>query len=195
MGKGASNTMQQAQSQELAGSGSLIALAQQQAGNASTLFNQSLPGFSQAQSFYRDLASGDPYALMRAISPATQQITAASTGAKQNILSNAPAGGEKNLALEQVDVNQGAQVGKTASEAFLNAPNALAQLAQQGIGESQNATGLALSGTSSGIQGFGQVGQEAVQQKGATLGAFGSLGGDVATLGSGWLGGKAEAKG
>lgn len=187
--------MQQAQGQELAGSSALINLAQQSANQGASLFQAAMPGYRAATDFYTALSTGDPYALMRAISPATQQITAASTGAKQNILNNAPAGGEKNLALENVDVNQGAQVGKTASEGYLNSFNALGNLAQQGIGASQNATGQALSGYGSGIQGFGQVGQEATQQKGATLGAIGSLGGDVATLGGGWLGGKAEAKG
>ena len=195
MGKGAAQTAQNAESSTLANSNSLVQLAQQQAGNSAQLFQTAMPGYAAATDFYTSLSSGDPGKIAAAIAPSTQAITQASTGAKQNILNNAPAGGEKNLALENVDVNQGAQVGKTASEGYLNSFNALGNLAQQGIGASQNATGQALSGYGTGIQGFGQVGQEATQQKGATLGAIGSLGGDVATLGGGWLGGKAEAKG
>jgi hypothetical protein len=153
----------------------LVQLAQQQAGNSAQLFQTAMPGYQQANAFYESLASGDPGKIAAATAPATQQITQASTGAKQNILNNAPAGGEKNLALENVDVNQGAQVGKTASEGYLNSFNALGQLSQQGMGASQNAAGLATSQYGAANQGFGQVGSEALQHKGQTLGAFGGL--------------------
>jgi hypothetical protein len=143
-----------------------------------------MPGYAAATDFYTALSTGDPYAIARASAPATQQITAASTSAKQNILNNAPAGGEKNLALENVDVNQGAQVGKTASEGYLNSFNALGSLAQQGIGASQNATGQALSGYGSGIQGYGMVNQEATQQKGQTMGAISAGVSDAVAIGA-----------
>jgi hypothetical protein len=134
-----------------------------------------MPGYAAATDFYTALSSGDPYAIARATAPANQAITAASTGAKQNILSNAPAGGEKNLALENVDVSQGAQVGKTASQGYLNSFNALGQLSQQGISASQGASGQAMSGYGAATQGFGQVSEQALQQKGQTLGAYGGL--------------------
>lgn len=154
-----------------------------------------MPGYQQANAFYESLASGDPGKIAAATAPATQQITQASTGAKQNILNNAPAGGEKNLALEQVDVNQGAQVGKTASEGYLNSFDRLSQLSQQGMGASQNAAGAAMSGYGAANQGFSQVSSEATQQKGETLGAIGSLGTDAATMGGDWLGAKEQKKG
>jgi hypothetical protein len=175
VGKGAAATAQSAESSTLANSNSLVQLAQQQAGNSAQLFQTAMPGYAAATDFYTSLSSGDPGKIAAAIAPSTQAITQASTGAKQNILNNAPAGGEKNLALENVDVNQGAQVGKTASEGYLNSFNALGQLSQQGMGASQNAAGLATSQYGAANQGFGQVGSEALQHKGQTLGAFGGL--------------------
>ena len=97
----------------------LTALAQQQGANANTLFNLTEPGMATAENFYQVLASGDPTAIARAIAPATQQISQATAGAKQNIMTNAPAGGEKNLALEQADVSQGAQVGQEIGRAHV----------------------------------------------------------------------------
>lgn len=175
MGKGAAATAQSAESSTLANSNSLVQLAQQQAGNSAQLFQTAMPGYAAATDFYTSLSSGDPGKIAAAIAPSTQAITQASTGAKQNILNNSPAGGEKNLALENVDVNQGAQVGETASKGYLNSFNALASLSGQGMGASQGAAGLATSQYGAANQGFGQVGSEALQQKGQTLGAYGSL--------------------
>jgi len=165
----------------------LTALAQQQGANANTLFNLTEPGMATAENFYQVLASGDPTAIACAIAPATQQISQATAGAKQNIMTNAPAGGEKNLALEQADVSQGAQVGQAATGSYLNSFNALSQLAGQGIGESTAAAGTAISGYSAANQGLGQLGQLQIAQKGAQLGALTSLGGDAATLGAAFL--------
>ena len=108
-----------------ANSDALTQIAQQQNANAQKLFQEANPGFQSAENFYGTLSTGDPYAIARAISPATQQISQATTGAKQNIMNNAPSGGEKTLALEQADVNQGAQVGQAATGSFLNSFNAL----------------------------------------------------------------------
>jgi hypothetical protein len=172
---------------ELANSTALTQIAQQQAANSQQLFNLTEPGLASAENFYGNISTGDPYAIARAIAPATQQIATATAGAKQNIMQNAPAGGEKALALEQADVSQGAQVGQAATGSYLNSFNALAQLAGQGVGESISAAGTGISGFSSANQGLGQLGQLQIQQKGAQLGALTSLGGDVATLGAGFL--------
>lgn len=169
----------------------LVQIAQGQAANASTIFKQSFPGFQKAEQFYSALSSGDPYAIFRAVSPVAQSADTAAAAAKANILNNGPAGGEKTLALEQVDVNRGKQVGDAATTGYTGSFNALAQLAGQGVGESQNASGLALSGLNSannslasyqGLQFQGQ--QIQAEQKGNTLGALSSLGGDAAELGA-----------
>ena len=165
----------------------LVGIAQQQSNNSQTLFNQSLPGLTAAQNFYSTLSSGDPYAIARATAPAAQQINQASAGARANIMNSTPAGGEKNLALEQTFVNQGAQVGSTASQGYLNSFNALAALSGQGVGESTAAAGTGISGFNSANQGFGQLGNLQIAQKGAQLGALTSLGGDAATLGGAFL--------
>lgn len=180
---------------------SLASIAQMQNKNAQQLYGLTEPGLAEAESFYQSLASGDPGAIMRAIAPAAQQINQATAGAKRNILENAPAGGEKNLALEMADVNKGAQVGGIASQAFLNAPNALAGLANQGIGESLASFGTGISARSAGGAILSSEGQLQIankelkdQEKGGTLGALGSLGqmaaGGIAGAmgGGGWEG-------
>jgi hypothetical protein len=181
MGSKSSGLSPAVQQGELANSTALTQLAQQQAGNATQLFQSAFPGFQQAENFYGDLSTGDPSAIARAISPATQQIGAATAGAKANILNNAPAGGERNLAIEQADVNQGAQVGSTATSGYLNSFNALAQLAGQGVGQSTAAAGAGTSAYGTANQGLGQLGNQQIEQKGAQLGAVGSLAGSLSS--------------
>jgi len=184
MGKG--GLSEKVQEGMLSNSTALTQIAQQQAKNSQQLYGVTEPGLVTAEDMYQSLASGDPSAIMRAISPAAQQVTKSSEGAKKNILQNAPAGGEKNLALEMVDANKGSQIGSLASGAVANAPNALASLAGQGVGESISAAGTGIAGLGSANQGLGQLGQMQMQNKGAELGAIGSLAGDatgVATKG------------
>lgn len=170
------------QSGMLANQTALTGIAEQQAQNAEQLYKTSEPGFQQAEQFYGDLATGDPGAIMHAIAPAAQQINEASTGAKKNILENAPSGGEKNLALEMTDVNKGAEVGKVGASGYTGSFNALAQLAGQGVGESISAAGAGTSAYSAGSQTLGSLGslniqdkQLQMQQKGQTMGGLGEL--------------------
>ena len=181
MGK-SSGLSPQVQQQEADNSTALVKIAQQQSANSETLFNESNPGFLSAENFYGSLSTGSPEAISTAIAPAVKQITESTTGAKQNIMNNAPAGGEKNLALEQADVSQGAQVGQAATGSFLNSFNALASLAGQGTGESISAAGTGISGYNSANQGLAQLGQQQIEQKGAQLGALTSLASTVGTF-------------
>lgn len=187
MGKSDQGLSPAVQAGELSNSNALTAIATQQQANSQQLFQESNPGFVRAEDQAMTISSGDPYALARAISPATQQIASATAGAKQNIMSNAPAGGEKNLALEQADVSQGAQVGQAATGSFLQSFNSLAQLAGQGTGESISGAGTAISGYNSANQGLNSLGQQQIQQKGAQLGALTSLGSDAATVGAAFI--------
>lgn len=186
MGKGSTGVDPAIQAGELKNSDALTAIAQSQADNSTKLFNSSFPGFQKAEDFYTSLSSGDPYAIGRAIAPAAQQVSQASDQAKANILRTGPAGGEKNLALEQVDVNKGAKIGDMASSGYLNSFNALAQLSGQGVGESISSASTGISGYNSASSGLAQIGQQQIQQqqleqeqKGSTFGAIGSLGGSV----------------
>jgi hypothetical protein len=178
----------------------LVQLAQGQAANSNQLYNLVFPGLENAENYYNNIASGDPAAIMRAISPAVQQTQEATQGAKANIMRTAPAGGEKNLALATADVAQGQQVGKIASSAVSNAPNALASLAGQTIPESISAANTAVSGQTAASSSAGNLGnlqiegqQIAAQQKGSLLGLGGSLAGDATSLGTASMGGKAAA--
>ena len=170
---------------------SLLGLANTQQGEASQLFNIGLPAEQQAVQHYQELASGSPEAIQTAIAPGVQQIQQAAQGAKQNILNTAPSGGEKNLAIENVDVNQGNEIGKLASQGYLGSFNALGQLGAQTMGQSETATGQALSGITSAISGYGQVGNQELQgqqlqlqQKGEQLGFSSDLLGDATALGT-----------
>lgn len=167
---------------ESANATALTGIAQQNQANSQSLFNASFPGFQQAENHAMDIASGDPGAIAGAIAPAAQQITQATNQAKANIMRTGPAGGEKNLALENADVNQGAQIGNAAAGSYLGSFNNLAGLAGQGVGESSNAANTAVSGYNSSNQGLGTLGNQQIQQKGAQLGALTSLGSDAATL-------------
>lgn len=171
----------------LSNENALVGLAQQQASRSGQLFNATFPGLNSAEQFYGSLATGSPYAISTATAPAVAQLAASTAGAKQNILNNAPAGGEKNLAIEQADVNQGAQIGRLTSGAYTGSFNALASLAGQGVGESISSAGTAISGYNSANNALGNLGNLQIQQKGAQLGALTSLGSDAATLGAAFI--------
>ena len=177
-GKG-SGMSSEYQSAMAANSTALTQLAQQQGANAQQLFQESNPGFQSAEQFYTALSSGDPYAISRATAPAVAQINQSTAGAKQNILQSDPNGGEKNLALEQADVAQGSEIGKVGAGAYAGSFNALASLAGQGTGEGISSAGAATQAYGASNQGWGQIGQMQIEQKGNTLGAISSLGGDA----------------
>lgn len=194
MGKGQTgqSTLDPAVAQgELANQSALVKIAGEQEKNAQSLYSLTEPGLVQSEDFYQNLASGDPAAIMKAIAPTAQAASESAAGAKANIMANNPAGGEKNLALENVDVGRGAQVAKAASGATLAAPNALGQLAGQGIGLSQSAENTSISGLNSSNQGLSNLqsqefqGQQLqMEEKGQTLGALGGLAGDATQLGA-----------
>lgn len=193
-GKGGPNN-QQLENSQAGLANQLTSLLQQQGGESQQLFNLAFPGMQQATDFYQSLASGDPGKIAQVIAPAAQQITQATAGAKQNIIQNAPAGGEKNLAIEQTSVNQGAQIGSLASQGYTGSFNALAQLGGQGVGLGQGAANTAISAGNSANSAYSGLIQEHMQQKGATLGTFGALGGDVASGLGGGLGASAGGAG
>lgn len=180
-GKGGDTSTAAIQQAQVNNATALTQLAQTQGANSNTLFNQTDPGLGQAESFYSALSTGDPAAIARAIAPATQQINQATAGARANIMNNTPAGGERNLALDQADLQQGAQVGSTASNGYLNSFNALAQLAGQGVNSSIGAANAGTSAYGTSNTGLGSAGQLGVEQKGAGLGALGSLAGSLSS--------------
>ena len=169
----------------------LVGIAQGQAKNAQQLYGLTEPGLVESENFYEQLSSGDPAAIMKAIAPTAQAASSAAAGEKANIMANDPAGGEKNLALEKADLGRGAQISSAASGATLAAPNALGQLAGQGIGEGISSAGAGTSAfgaanqSAATLQGLTFQGQQLqMEQKGQTLGALGSLAGDATQLGA-----------
>lgn len=157
----------------------LTSVLSTQQGQSNQLFNLSMPGLEQATQWYQSLASGSPNAIATAIAPATQQIAQQATGATQNILQNTPAGGERNLALQNVDVSRGAQVGSLATQGYTSAFPALAQIGGHGVSLGQGAASTAIGAGQAAGQQWGNIVQENTAQKGATMGAFGGLGGSL----------------
>lgn len=182
--KGGDTTGQAEQSQTQIAN-SLSGLLTQQEGQGQQLFNLAFPGLQQSENFSQALASGSPNLIASVTAPAAQQVQQATAGAKQNILNTSPAGGERNLALEQADVSQGSQIGQIASTGYLGAQNTLATLGQSGIGLGQNATGLGIQAGSAASQQYSHIVQQNIQQKGATLGAAGGLASSVVGLATG----------
>lgn len=169
----------------------LVALAKEQNQRAGQLFGTSFPGFNTAEQVTQALATGDPAAIERLTAPAAQSAAQTAAGTKANILATSPAGGEKQLALEAVDVGRGAEVARAATGATTEAPRALAALAGQGIPESTASAGTAISGLSSAEQGLASLGglqlqsqQIQAEEKGNVLGAVTGLAGAGAELGS-----------
>lgn len=180
-GKGAVST-DEAQHAQAGLANQLTTLLNQQGGESQQLFNLAFPGMEQSTQFFQSLASGSPSAIASAIAPAAQQVTQATTGAKQNIMQSAPAGGERNLALEQADVARGAQIGSLASQGFTGAFNALASIGGHGVQLGQGAASTAIGAG----QAAGQQWQNIIQQnnasKGASLGAIGQGAGSAADI-------------
>lgn len=198
MGKGSTGASDSVTSGLQSDATALTQIASQQAGQGQQLFNASFPGFQAAEQHAQQLSSGNPYMLAQATAPVAQQADAAAAASKQNILQNGPAGGEKNLALENVDVNRGATVGNAASSSYLNSFNTLAGLSGQGIGMGQGSTSLGISGYGgagsqlSSLGGLQLQGQQLqAQEKGNSLGALSSLGGDAASI----IGGTSSSSG
>jgi len=151
-------------------------------------FNTSFPGFQQAENYYQQLATGDPGAISRAIAPAAQQIDAQSTASAQRIEQDSPRGGVKNLALEENQINKGAQIGNLASQSYLSSFQNLAGLAGQGIGESISSTGTGLQGLSSAGNQYSNIANQQAEGKASQLGFIGSLAGSGAEIaGACWV--------
>lgn len=166
----------------LADEAALTSIASTESAEGQQLYNLTEPGLAKAENFYTALSSGDPAAIMQVIAPGAQQINQASQGAKKNILQSPGGGGEKNLALENVDVSKASEIGQMAGGAYTGSFNALGQLAGQGIGESAALTGEGVGALSAGSSTLGTLGnlnlgdaQMQMEQKGQQLGVFGSL--------------------
>lgn len=157
-------------------------IAKQANTRANQLFGASFPGFQEAEQYYQNLASGDPSAIARAISPAAQQIDQQAEGAKKRIEQDAPRGGVKNLALEENEINKGAQIGNLATQSYLNSFNSLAGLAGQGVGQSQGFTGSAISGLSAAGNQYSNIANQQAEAKASQLGFISSLAGSGAGL-------------
>lgn len=159
-------------------------IAKQAAASAQKEFQSAFPGFQQAENYYQQMATGDPAALARATAPAVQQIDAQAEATKKRISEDAPRGGAKNLALEENEINRGAQVGNLATQGYLNSFQNLAGLAGQGVGESISSTSTAIGGLSAAGNQYSNIAQQQAEGKASQLGFITSLAGDAATLGA-----------
>jgi len=159
-----------------------MGIAQQQNARAAQEFQASFPGFQQSENYYQQLASGDPAAIARAIAPASQQINQQAQGAAERIVQDVPRGGAQNLALAENQINKGAQIGQAATQGYLSSFQNLAGLAGQGIGQSTQAAGTAISGLSAAGNQYSNVAQQQAEGKASQLGFISSLAGSGAEV-------------
>lgn len=145
------------------------------------LYDLTEPGMKTAESFYQQLASGNPQAIQTATAPATEKIASSYNQAITNIGQNMPRGGAKDLAVQEAEISKAGAIGGTEAQAYLGAPTALANLAQGGIGLSVNEMTQALSAFSGASSSNQAAGQMQGAGKAETLGFLGSLGQSAAT--------------
>jgi hypothetical protein len=160
----------------------MASTGQQSAQEGAQLFNLALPGLEKATSYYGKLSTGDPNALARANAPAIQQITGQTNAAKQNIMGDNPRGGERTLALEEADINKGAQISQLTTGSYLGSFPSLAQLGGQNVSQGTAATGTGLQGMNAAANQYGQLQQLSNEQKATQLGFITSLAGAGAGL-------------
>lgn len=161
----------------------MSATGQASAKEGSTLFNLALPGLEQSESYYTKLASGDPKALARANAPAIQQIGAATDSAKKGIIADNPRGGERNLALEEADINKGSEISKSTTGSYTGSFGSLAGLGGQNVSQGNAATATGLQGENAAANQYGNIQQLNNEQKSSQLGFISSLAGSAASLG------------
>ena len=178
-GSGVSQSTQNAEVQVAQGE---LGIAQQQNARSAQEFNAAFPGFQTTENYYQQLASGDPAAISRAIAPATQQINQQSQGAAERITQNTARGGAQNLALAENQINKGAQIGNAATQGYLSSFQNLAGLAGQGIGQSNQQAGTAISGMSAAGNQYGNIAQQQAEGKSQEMGMITSLAGTGASM-------------
>ena len=179
MGKGPSSDTQNTQQQLTT---EQTQLAEEQNQRASKLFNIALPGYKTAESFYQKLASGNPTVMAQALAPAQGAISQNTAATKANILANTPRGGVQDLAIDQADMQAGAERGNLTSNAFLSAFPALTNLSGQAGGLSVNTVANAIASFSGASSSNQALSQEQQARKESTMGFVGGLIGDAATI-------------
>jgi hypothetical protein len=160
----------------------MAATGAQDTAEGAQLFNMALPGLQQSESYYGKLASGDPNALARANAPAVQAITKASDSTAKNIVQDNPRGGERNLALEENQINKGAQVGQLETGSYTSSFGSLAGLGGQNVGQGTSASATGLQGMNAAANQYGNIQQINAQNKSQTMGEYSELAGTAAAF-------------
>lgn len=159
-------------------------LANKQDARADQMFNLTLPGMKTALSHYQDLASGDSNAIFRAVAPSVSAIDSQTKQAKQNITNTMPRGGEQNLALEEADISKGSAISNVVNQSYEGAFPALATLAGQGVGLSNNEVANAIAAFGGASNTAGNLANQQAAGKESMLGFIGSLAGSGMEMGA-----------
>lgn len=156
-------------------------MEQDQQAKSDQLYTMTEPGLQQTESFYSQLATGDPAKIQQATAPATEQIASSYNQEAKQLGTTMPRGGAKDLAVQEAEISKAGAIGSTKANAYLGSFPALASLAGEGIGMSTSEISQALSAFS----GASSSNQSAATMSGAgkaqTLGFIGALGGDAAS--------------
>jgi hypothetical protein len=168
-----------------------------EAGLLSQYAGVALPNLGTAASYWQSLLQGGP-AAQAATAPYAQQIASQTAASQKQIEQNLPAGGEKNLALAQLPIQQGASVANLYQGL---GPTAASQLQSLALGSASAGTGSGAVSSGAGSSLTGLAGQQNAA-KGSALGGLGAgagtlLGSSLASkgTGAGALGGKSAGSG
>lgn len=135
-GKKASNKASDAATQQLN-------IQKQQLAQSQQLITEGQSAFNPAKDYWTSLLQGGQAAQV-AVAPIAEQVQATSEAGQKNILNSLPAGGERNLALAQAKIQQGADVSRLYAGVQPTAAQNLAQLAGiaggQGVGIANTAS-------------------------------------------------------
>lgn len=144
--------------------------------------NIALPYLSSAGNYWTALMKGGPEA-QAATAPYAQKIAAQTGAAQHNIENNLPAGGEKNLALAQLPMQQATNVADLYQKM---GPMAASQLQALALGSAGAGTGAGGVSANAGSSMASLAGSQA-QAKGSM---WGGIGQGLGSAAGGFLGGK-----
>jgi hypothetical protein len=166
---------------------SQVGLQNTESGLLSQYAGVAMPAFGAASNYWQSLLKGGP-AAQAATAPYAEQIASQTAASQKQIEQNLPAGGEKNLALAQLPIQQGASIANLYQGLGPTAASQLQALATGSAGAGTG-SGAVASGAGSSLTGL------AGQQNAAKGSALGGLGGGVGTLLGGALGSKGTGTG
>jgi hypothetical protein len=173
---GPGNQYNAAQATEAQVSAGQLQLAQEQEALSKQNYERSLqltqPLISKEQNILKS-----PAAALSAAAPEIAPVASSFNAAKEQIMSNVPAGPARDYALAQLSMQKDTAIGSTIASEVQQAPGVLASVGQGFGGFSLQELGASLSGFSGAGTTSANIANQANQAKANQLGFFGELAG------------------